>query len=140
MQWARAALATIRGGIGVVPARPRLVEPLEAQRDLRALLAIALRRLALLDASAPSFRKLPATDDHTLRPLGSFRRRHHLRRVFRGANERDCGAKRARVRSPRVEVVQLLVGLWVNAQEDTDLPGLGLGLGVGGGVGVGLGP
>eukprot|EP00966_Prymnesium_polylepis_P082830 1918327-Prymnesium_polylepis.1 len=61
MQRVGAALAAVLGRIGRMPARARLVEAAQAECDLRALLAIALARLALLHASTSGFRELSPT-------------------------------------------------------------------------------
>ena len=53
-------LASIRGSKGLVPAWAREVQPAETQCNLGALLAVALRRFALLDAGALGLAELPA--------------------------------------------------------------------------------
>eukprot|EP00966_Prymnesium_polylepis_P336356 7391543-Prymnesium_polylepis.2 len=108
MQRTRAALATVCGGEGCVPARPRLVEPAEAERDLRALLAIALARLSLLDARASRVTQLPPTD-------------HRSGHQILLPNDLDRFAQTADGGSPRMEVIEHLSRLWVFAEEDADL-------------------
>eukprot|EP00966_Prymnesium_polylepis_P321653 7377962-Prymnesium_polylepis.1 len=108
MQWARAALAAVRGRVSRMPAGARLVEPRQAERDLRALLAIALAHLALLHTSTPGFRQLPPPHH---RPGHQILLVHDL---DRSAQPADGGAARA-------HVVELLPRRWVDAQEDSDL-------------------
>ena len=79
------------------------------ERDLCALLTVALARLALLDTSAFGLAQLPPTD------------RCSWHQILIADNLDRC-AHRADGSAPRMQVVKLLSCRWVGAQKDTDRP------------------
>eukprot|EP00966_Prymnesium_polylepis_P068073 1582265-Prymnesium_polylepis.2 len=89
-----------------MPAGARLVEPSEAERDLRALLAIALARLALLHTSAPGLCELPPS--------------HHCsRHEVLLTHDLDGSAQPADGGATRVQVIELLSRCWVDAEKNS---------------------
>ena len=123
VQRACAALASVGDGKRGVPPRARTVEAREGEGDLRALLAITLRGLALLDACTLGKRQLLAPDDSGLARARRCRRRlAHTPAKLGGSKDAGGGAQRACGCAPRVEVVEHLVCLWILAKEHTHLP------------------
>lgn len=108
MQRTCAALSSICGSKCLVPPWPCEVEPAAAQRDLRALLAIALRSFSSLDAGTLGQAKL-------LAPY------HCPRHKISFPNKVDCGPERACWCTARMQVIQLLIRCGVDAHKDSDL-------------------
>ena len=69
MDVAVAGLATYALPLRAVPAVPRLVPAPQVVLDVRAELAVALGRLALLDARADGLGELPAAEKRAIWPL-----------------------------------------------------------------------
>eukprot|EP00966_Prymnesium_polylepis_P333281 7388758-Prymnesium_polylepis.1 len=113
MQWACAALASVGGRVGCVPAGARLIEPAEAECNLGALLAVALTRLALLDARTPGVCQLSPAH-------------HRPRHEILLTHDLDSGAETAGGRTARVQVVELLSRCWVDTEKYSDLWAVGV--------------
>ena len=120
--------------LGVVPARPRQMPAAQILLDVRAVLAVALRRLALFDTCASRLRKLPAPERCAIGPLGRPRRRAEAHTIIRATELTEEQVEVAVAHAPLVHVIQPATTL-IEAGKDGHLR-LVLVVGVGREVGV----
>ena len=106
--------------LGVVPARTSEVPAAQILLDVRAVLAVALRRFALFDTCASSLRKLPAPERRTIGPLGRARRCAEARTVIRATELAEEQVEVSGAHAPLVHVVQPATAL-IEAGEDGHL-------------------
>ena len=97
-----------------MPVGPLLVEEGEVLDDIRAVLAVALSRLALPDARTPALTKLPPA-------AAALRPREQPRRKLRGPEDGEEAAKRPALRPSLVHVVEVLACLGVDPAVDAHL-------------------